>query len=64
MAEAGRIKSDDLQLIIPQGSAIPKGNKTFIVKVNKPGRAIITVYGKKNKEIGQMSFEVREPDSQ
>lgn len=58
--DAGKVKSEDLNLTISQGSIVPKGNGVFIVKVKKTGRAIITVFGKKNKEIGEMSFEVRE----
>jgi hypothetical protein len=57
--DAGKLKSEDMRLTISQGTVVPKGNKHFTVKVKNPGRAIITVYGKRDKEIGQMSFEVR-----
>lgn len=58
-----KVKPDDLSLTISQGSIIPKGDGQYIVKVNKPGRAIITITGgKKNKEIGMISFEVREKE--
>jgi hypothetical protein len=56
-----KVKPEDLALTISQGSIIPKGDGQFIVKVNKPGRAIISITNsKKNKEIGTISFEVTE----
>lgn len=58
---AGRIKADDLQVTISQGSIVSKGDGNYIVKVNKAGRAVIELYNAKkgNKKIGAASFEVK-----
>lgn len=58
--ETGRIKKDDITLSTTSGTIIPQGDGKYIVKVGKPGKAIITVYNKRNKEIGAVYFEVRE----
>jgi len=55
-----KVKQQDIQLTITQGSITNMGNGHFIAKVSKPGRSIIRVFDtKKDKEIGAMSFEVR-----
>lgn len=55
-----KIKPADLRLTISQGTIVPKGDGHFAVKVSKPGRVIIRIYNKKDKEVGVVSFEVRE----
>jgi GldM third domain/Gram-negative bacterial TonB protein C-terminal len=56
---ANRIKSEDLQVTISQGSIIPKGNGNYVVRVNRPGRVLVQLFNKKNKEVGAASFEVK-----
>jgi hypothetical protein len=58
--EAGRIKKDDITLSTTSGTIIPQGDGKFIVKVVKTGKAIITAYDKRNRQIGAVYFEVRE----
>lgn len=57
-----KVKSENLEATISQGTIINNGDGKFTARVNKPGRVIITVYNKKksNKELGKASFEVRE----
>ena len=56
-----KIKSDDITLTLSQGIITPKGYGKYIVKQTKPGRVIISIYNtKKNKKVGDVSFEVRE----
>jgi hypothetical protein len=59
--EVDDVKVENLEVTISEGSITDNGAGTFIARVTKPGRAVITVYNKKkkNKEIGAMSFEVR-----
>lgn len=58
-----KVKPENLELTISQGSIINKGNGQFIVKVNKPGRVVIRMSNsKKNKDLGAASFEVREKE--
>ena len=54
-------KDKDLHVTISQGSIVSQGEGNYIVKVNKEGRAIITIYDAKkgNKEIGAASLEVK-----
>ena len=58
-----KVKPEDLQVTISEGSIISKGNGRFIVKVSKPGRTVIELFNakKKNKKIGAASFEVLLP---
>ena len=57
---ADKVKAEDLEVTISQGSIIPKGNGNYTVRVAKPGRVIITLFNKKHKEIGAASFEVKQ----
>ncbi|MEI9945027.1 MAG: energy transducer TonB [Chitinophagaceae bacterium] len=57
--EVNKVKNGDLNLTISQGTITPTGNGKFIAKVTRPGKAIVTVYNKKNKEIASVYFEVR-----
>jgi Gram-negative bacterial TonB protein C-terminal/GldM C-terminal domain len=61
--KAERVKADDLQVTISQGTIVAKGDGQYIVKVNKPGRVIIELFNAKkgNKKIGAASFEVKPP---
>jgi GldM C-terminal domain/Gram-negative bacterial TonB protein C-terminal len=58
---AGRVKTDDLQVTISQGTIVSKGDGRYVVKVNKPGRVVIELFNAKkgNKKIGAASFEVK-----
>jgi hypothetical protein len=56
-----KIKPADVMLTISQGRITPVGDGRYIVKLNKPGRVIISIfYIKKNKQIGSASFEVKQ----
>lgn len=55
-----KTKSSDLDLTISQGSIAPTDNGKFLIRVSEPGRAVITVYDKKNnKNLGAVSIEVK-----
>jgi hypothetical protein len=58
---ADKVKSEDLEITISQGSIISNGDGNYIVRVNKTGRVILQLFNKKkkNKEIGSASFEVK-----
>ena len=61
MVKVNNVKNKDLVLTISQGSIKPAAGDKFIARVSKPGRVIIKLFNsKKNKEIGEESFEVRE----
>ena len=56
-----KVKPEDVLLTISQGTITRMGEGRYVVKVSKPGRVIIRVYNsKKDKEVGAISFEVRE----
>ena len=55
-----KVKADNMDVSISQGTIRSTEDGKFIVRVNKPGRVIITVNNKKNgKELTTISFEVR-----
>jgi gliding motility-associated GldM-like protein/TonB-like protein len=54
-----KIKPDDLQVTISQGTIIPLGHGDYIVRQNNTGRVVIRLFNKRKKEIGSASFEVR-----
>ena len=59
--QADKVKASDFRLTISQGNIKAGTDGKYIVHVNKPGRAVITLWNdKKNKEIGAASFEVIE----
>ncbi len=59
--DAGKVKPEDLQLTISSGSIVAGPNNTYLARVNKTGRVTVTLFNtKKGKEIGTVSFEVRE----
>ena len=56
-----KVKPEDVLLTITQGAITKMGDGRYVVKLSKPGRVIIRVYNsKKDKEVGAVSFEVRE----
>jgi Gram-negative bacterial TonB protein C-terminal/GldM C-terminal domain len=57
-----KMKSENLKLTISQGSIAMTSDGKFIIKVSKPGRALMEVYTKKNKKIADVSFLVSVPD--
>ncbi len=59
--EVDKVKAENLEATISQGSITSNGDGKFTALVSKPGRVLITVYNKKkrNKELGTMTFEVR-----
>lgn len=55
-----KVKDEDLQLTISQGTVVRNANGGFTAKVTRVGRAIIEIYNKKkNKKVGAASFEVK-----
>ena len=56
-----KIKDEDLELTISQGTVVSKGNGIYSIRVNKPGKAIlqITSSGKKGRMIGSVYFVVK-----
>ena len=63
--EVDDLKAENMEATISQGSITNNGDGKFNARVSKPGRVRITVYNKKkkNKEVGVMSFEVREQNT-
>jgi hypothetical protein len=57
---AYKVKPDDLEVTISQGTIIYQGGSSYTVRVLKPGRVIIQLFNKKHKEIGDASFEVKQ----
>ncbi|MFC0773051.1 energy transducer TonB [Terrimonas alba] len=59
--DVDKVKPEDLEATISEGTIIYNEDGKFIARVSKPGRVLVTVFNKKkkNKEIGAMSFEVR-----
>jgi len=57
-----KIKNENLDVSISQGTITYIDGNEYAVKVNKPGRVIITIYRKRGaKEIGAAIFDVKEP---
>lgn len=54
-----RFKNRDLRLSLSKGTARQTEDGQFIVTVNEPGRVILTVYSKNDKELCAASFEVK-----
>lgn len=63
--EVDDLKTENMEVTISQGSITSNGDGKYIARVSKTGRVRITVYNKKkkNKEVGVMSFEVREQNT-
>jgi hypothetical protein len=57
---ADKVKAEDLEVILSQGTIIPKGGGNYIVRVSKPGRVIIQLFNKKHRQIGETSLEVKQ----
>jgi len=58
MVDVQRVKSEDLNMTITKGTITKKGNGSYIAKVRGTGRALLTITGKKGKEIASVSFEI------
>ncbi len=58
--KADKVKPEDLEVTLSEGTLIPKGNGNYIVRVNKPGRVILQLFNRKHKNIGAASFEVKQ----
>jgi hypothetical protein len=60
--EVDDIKGENLELVISEGAIAKNEDGNYIALVKNPGRVIISVYHKrkKDKPIGEMSFEVRD----
>ena len=56
-----KVKDESLEVTISPGTIVPMGDGQYKVRVNKPGKAIITVYNarKKNKELGSAYFTIK-----
>ncbi len=58
--KAFKVKDEDLDISISQGIIVRVGDGNYEVKVDSPGKAIITIRNKKtNKEVGQVYFVVK-----
>jgi hypothetical protein len=56
-----KIKNENLDVSISQGTITYIGGNEYAVKVNKPGRVIITIFRKRDaKEIGAAIFDVKD----
>jgi len=58
MVDVVKVKSEDLHLTITRGTITKSSNGSYIAKVKGEGRAILTITGKKGKEIARVSFEI------
>ncbi len=56
-----KVKADDLGVTISQGSITSKGDGRYVIKVNKTGTAVITLFNAKrgSKELGAVTFDVK-----
>lgn len=63
--KVNRVKAENLEATISEGSITYNGDGKFIARVSKPGRVLVTLYNKKKKstKIEVMSFEVLQPTS-
>jgi hypothetical protein len=57
--EVENVKNENLTATISPGTITKRSDGIFIARVTRPGKAIVTVYGKRNKEIASVFFEVR-----
>jgi len=55
-----KVKDNDLQLTITQGTITANGDGNYTVRVNNPGRAIIEIF-KKKKSLASAYFTVKSP---
>jgi hypothetical protein len=60
LIDVRKVKAKDLKVSISKGTIQLTDDGKFIARVNEPGRVIISVNSKKNKNIAEVSFEVRE----
>ncbi len=61
--KADKVRPQDLQVTVSQGSITSLGDGNYKVKVSKTGRVVIRLYNlKKNREIGSFSIQVEEPE--
>jgi hypothetical protein len=58
MVDIKRVKNEDLALTITKGTITKGSNGSYIAKVKGTGRALLTITGKKGKEIATVSFEI------
>lgn len=57
-----KVSPANLTVTISMGSIIAMGNGNYNIRVNRPGRVVLHMFNKKNKEIGAASFEVKPRD--
>lgn len=58
--KAGKVKPENTELSVQGGTATPTADGKFIIRVKKPGRAVIEITDtKKNKSVGAVSIEVK-----
>lgn len=58
--QAKKVKNENLSVSISEGTITATAADQYIVRVDKPGRVILTLHNKKNnKKIGAASFEVK-----
>ncbi len=58
MLDIKRVKNEDLALTLSKGTITKGSNGSYIAKVKGTGRALLTITGKKGKEIATVSFEI------
>jgi len=58
---ARKVRDEDLELTITQGTIIANGNGSYTVRVKNPGKAIIEVFNRKKKKgsLAEIYFTVR-----
>lgn len=57
--KAGKVKAGDMKISISRGTIVSKGSGKFVARTTGQERVILTVFNtKKNKLIGEASFEV------
>jgi hypothetical protein len=55
-----KVKEEDLEVSLSQGTITPESDGNFHIKVNNPGKAILYITSKKrNKELGSVYFVVK-----
>ena len=55
---AEKIKTEDLEFSLTQGTINPDGNGGFVIRANNPGKAILSIY-KKKKMLSSVYFIVK-----
>jgi hypothetical protein len=57
-----KVKNEDINVAITKGTITKTAGNNYVVKVRGTGRAILTITGKKNKELASVSFEIMDKE--